>query len=490
MNVPAGSACSRQVLAVIAVVTLVRALVSLQGELTSVESYSWMYAQYPSLGYYDHPGMVGWWGRLSSVLFGSSALGFRALPLAGSAGMIWMVFLATRRLYSECAARLAALLVAFVPLFFIFSWYTTPDAPCLFFWSATVWALAHALSGDAPRWWYAAGLFLGLALDSKYPAVFLGLGVFGFLLFSPEQRFWLKRREPWIGVVLAVLAFSPTFVWNARNEWQSFAYQGVSRFKESGFQPAQVWRFVSSQLYLLTPAVAVGAWGAGITALVRWRRIDWKDRFLSALGAPLLIFFAAVMFVRPVRGHWAASGYVTAVMLSAAFVVKGGRWTRRLYWGSIALLAVGTLILPVFLAFTPRDQRKGWAFLGEEVKRRNPDFIVCNEYHLASQMGYVLRTRDSWDLTPIGKPSKSFPNWWDEKRHLGKNAVIVYDSRHFPGEMDRIKECFGRIDRAELVLVPRLQVGPFGDDERYWILNAWNYKGPRLLYPRAPESGD
>src|SRR5439155_1189622 len=162
-----------------------------------------------------------------------------------------------------------------------------PDGPCLLFWSATVWALAHALSGDSPRWWIAAGFFLGLAMDSKYHAVFLGFGVFGFLLLSPDHRGWLKRKEPWLAVGAALLAFSPTWIWNARNGWQSFAYQGVSRFKESGFQPSQFWKFPASQLELLTPVLCLWAWGAGILTVVRWRVADWRDRFLAALGMPL-----------------------------------------------------------------------------------------------------------------------------------------------------------------------------------------------------------
>jgi 4-amino-4-deoxy-L-arabinose transferase-like glycosyltransferase len=80
---------------------------------------------------------------------------------------------------------LAAFMAALVPDFLMYAAYATPDAPCLLFWSATVWALAHALSGDSPRWWYLAGLFLGLAMDSKYHAVFLGFGIFGFLVLSP-----------------------------------------------------------------------------------------------------------------------------------------------------------------------------------------------------------------------------------------------------------------------------------------------------------------
>jgi hypothetical protein len=490
MKAPAGFTASRQVLVVIAAVTLVRMALCLQLELTSVESYSWMWARHPALGYYDHPGMTAWIGRLSMTLFGSSALGFRALTLLCSAGMIGLTFLAARRLYDEQVARLAAFLVAVLPLFFVYSATVSPDAPVLLFWSATVWALAHALSGDSPRWWYPAGIFLGLAMDSKYHAAFLGLGMIAFLLFSPEQRTWLRRKEPWIAAGLALAAFSPTILWNAMNGWQSFAYQGLSRFREGGFHASQLGRFPLSQLGLMTPAVCLWAWGSGLKSLARWAQVDWRERFLTALGTPMLIFFALMVLGRPVRGHWAAPGYLTVVILSAAVILRGGLWGRRLTGATLAVLAGLLLLLPAFLPFTSVDRRTGWAFLGEAVERRKADFILCTDYHVASQMGYVLRTDEAWDLTPIGKPGKSFANWWTEKDHLGKNAVIVTDRSHFPGDMDRIKECFERIDGAEQVIVPRLHLGSIGEDERYWVLNAWNYKGARLVSPRAPDSGD
>lgn len=483
MNVPV----SRQVLALIAAVTVVRAVLFSQLELLSTESYLWICAQRPALGYYDYPAMIAWMGAASSAVFGESALGFRALTVLSAGGMVGFVFLAARRLYDEQTARLAALLAAVVPLLFAFSAEATPDAPCLFFWSASVWALAHALSGDSPRWWYAAGLFLGLTVQSKYHGVFLGLGTAGFLIFSPEHRSLLKRKEPWIGVGLALLAFSPTIVWNARNGWQSFAYQGVQRFRESGFEPRELWRFASSQLLLLTPAVCVWAWAAAFGPIFRWRTADWRDRFLAALGAPMLLFFVLVIFIRPVRGHWPAPAYLTILMLTAAVVRREGLWGRRLIGGSAGVLAAGVLLLPVVLAFVPAAQRSGWAALGARVAARKPDFIVSNDYHLASQMGFVLRTTESWDLTPAGKPSKSFPLWWDEAAHLGRNAVVVYEEKRFPRELERIRACFERLDAPEAVVIPRIRILGFGQDERFLLMNAWNYRGAKAAGPRAPD---
>src|SRR5687767_798564 len=138
---------SHQVLGVIAFVTLIRGLFTSQLELTSVESYLWVCAQRPALGYFDYPALIAWMGWLSTAIFGHTPLGVRAVSIAGGAAMIWFVFLAARRLYDEPAAVLAAFMAALVPDFLMFGAYLTPDAPCLLFWSAAVWALAHALSG-------------------------------------------------------------------------------------------------------------------------------------------------------------------------------------------------------------------------------------------------------------------------------------------------------------------------------------------------------
>lgn len=482
-----------QVVGVIAFVTLIRCILSAQLELTSVESYLWLCSQRPALGYFDYPGMIAWMGMLSTALFGHSPLGVRAVMIIGSAAMSWFVFLAARKLYDERVGRLAGMTSALVPIFFAFAAEATPDAPCLLFWSATVWALSHALTGGSPWWWIPAGIFLGLAMDSKYHAVFLGFGIFGFLVFSPDQRAWLKRKEPWLGVIASLLAFSPTVIWNARNEWQSFAYQGVSRFRESGFEPSQLYKYPVSQLLLVTPVLCIAAWGTGLKTVVRWRSADWRDRLLAALGLPMLLFFYLVIFSRPVRGHWPVHGYLTALILASAAILRGGLFPRRLFLGSLGVLAAGYVISPIAVAQIPREQRRGWTHLGVHAALRKQDFVVTNEYHLASQLAYQLRSLDVWELTPAGKPSKNFPNWWRREAYLGKNAVIVYDSRHYHREPERvraIRDAFERTDAPQEVTIPRVRILGRGDDEKYMIFTGFNYRGPKAVERREAPSED
>ena len=46
-------------------------------ELLPVEAYSWVWAQHPQLGYFDHPAMTSWIVRASTSLLGHSFIGVR-----------------------------------------------------------------------------------------------------------------------------------------------------------------------------------------------------------------------------------------------------------------------------------------------------------------------------------------------------------------------------------------------------------------------------
>ena len=90
-----------QVAAMIAATVLVKAALSIELELSSAETYFWMQAKHPALGYFDHPGMAAWMIGLSTALFGESVLAVRLLTIASGGLMTWFIFLAARRLYDD-----------------------------------------------------------------------------------------------------------------------------------------------------------------------------------------------------------------------------------------------------------------------------------------------------------------------------------------------------------------------------------------------------
>jgi len=471
---PGPSDSTRWVLAFATAITAVKAVLSAQLELTSVEAYHWMYAQHPALGYFDHPAMIGWLVWLSTAIFGHSPLGVRMLTLLGGGVGIWLAFLAGRRLFDDRTGRTAAVLVGVVPAMLGFGVRAQPDAPLLLFWTATIWALVHALSGDRAAWWYAAGLFLGLSMLSKYTAIFLPFGVLLFLALSPDHRRWLARPQPYLACLVALVVFSPTLVWNAQNGWQSLQYQGLERFGERQHRIA--WKefrdFPVSQLLLLTPAVCVLTWGLGLRALRRWRTADWRDRLLAALGVPMLAFFAGMILLRTVRGHWPIPGYVSLLILLAAR--QDGLWTRRLTLGSARVLAVLVALAPVVLAFVPSERLSGWSHLAVRVRALSPDFVLARDYHDASQLGYLLRTPAACDFTAVGRPHKAFRTWWHAEDFRGRTAVAVFDEKRWPDGLDLVRASFERVDEPVVVTVPR-----FGSrDDCFMLVRATGYRPP------------
>ncbi|HKS16980.1 MAG TPA: glycosyltransferase family 39 protein, partial [Planctomycetota bacterium] len=452
----------------------------------SVEAYHWLYSQHLALGYYDHPGMIGWLIWLSTAIFGDSALGVRMITFIGSSIAIWLVFLTGRRLFDDRAGRLAAMLFAVTFGTLKFGSLATPDAPLLLFWVAALWALSHAIMGCRTSWWVAAGVFAGLALLSKYMAIFLPAGVFLFLLFSREHRFWLWRKEPYLAALVALVVFSPTILWNAQNGWQSFDYQVVGRLQDQRTDVrANALSFARRQAEVMTPFVALWAWGVGLLTVLRWPRLPWPNRFLTAVGLPMLLFFGAVAFGRPVRGHWILPGAVALYLLVAVVVIRGGRLGKWMMGGTVAVCSVALLVAAGGHLLWERGEKHGWQGLAKAVNELRPDFVIAQDYHVAAHMAFHLRPRTAVDFTAVGAGGKSFQNWWRGEEFEGRNAVIVYEAKAYPAGLDQVRKYFVSIDEPVDVKVGRFLAS---EPEPFKLVRARSYRPPDSA-ERSPTNG-
>ena len=475
-----------QVVAFIGLVFAIKVVVGATTELDSVEAYHWLYAQHPALGYYDHPGMIGWMIWLSTRLFGDSPLGVRMLTFVGSGIATWFVFLTGRRLFDERAGRLAAGLFAVTFGTLKFGSMATPDAPLLLFWTAAVWALSHALTAGRFTWWMASGAFLGLAMLSKYTAVLLPLGVLIFLIFDRTHRHWLRRKEPYLAALLALVLFSPTIVWNARNEWSSFEYQGVERIQNT--KPPDLKNllvFARRQAEVMTPFVALWAWVTGLMAIFQWRRNAWPERFVAAIGMPILLFFTFLTVARPVRGHWILPAAATMYLLIAGEVVRRGPIPKWLMRCTLALCLTGFMAATALQVAWEKDEPFGWAGLAKSVEELRPDFVIAQDYHVAAHMAYHLRPRTAVDFTSVGAGGKSFRNWWNAPEFAGRDAVIVYEKDKYPMEMDLVRARFERVEEPVHVGIARMNAS---EPEGFILVRARSYRPPGSA-ARPPTNG-
>ena len=163
------------------------------------EAYYALYGAHLAWGYYDHPPMVALMTAFSSLLF-SKGLSIRFLTVLLHGATVWLVWKTlpdrpktTREVWAFFA--IAASLVMFVA----YGFYTTPDAPLLFFTALFFFLYKHYLS--EPRWIVALGLSFAVTgmLYSKYMAV---LVVF-FVLLSNLKL--LKDYKIWTALLIAAL---------------------------------------------------------------------------------------------------------------------------------------------------------------------------------------------------------------------------------------------------------------------------------------------
>jgi hypothetical protein len=456
------------------VLVLVKIAVAAQIEPTTNEAYHWLYTRHPALGYFNHPPMIGWELWLSTTLFGNGFVGLRLLTILGSSLGIWLTYLTGKRLHDEQTGWLAAFLVGIVPELFQWGSIAYPDAPLVLFWIATFWALAHSLSGDSPRWWIAAGFFLGLAMLSKYHAVFIGVGVLAYLLFSPGHRGWLKRPQPYVAAVVALVTFSPNLAWNATHDWETFRYQGLSHV---GFDAEPVdWNhaFPVTEFKHLTPIVAVCAWGVGLWTVFTWRRRTWAERLSASMGMPLILFLTAFLLLGRVRGHWSLPAYPGLLVLAAAWLVKRGGWPLRLNVITVAVMGAGYVVLPIALYCVPRPWLCPYQQLSDAVRARSPGFVLSSNYHVASELGYFLRPTMTSDFAALGDFTQSFREWWRGAEFAGKDAVVVLTAADPEGHVDLIKKHFDRVEAAEGVTVVRFR----GREEKFLLIRARGYRPP------------
>jgi len=380
--------------------TALRLVVAGYTPISPDEAYYWVWSRALAPGYLDHPPMVALWTRAGTLLLGHSPIGIRLLaPLSALLGSACLID-AARRLGAG-RGYVAVLLLNATLLFGAGGILMTPDTPLMLFWIMTLWAMARVVSGGSGWWWLAVGVAAGLALDSKYTAALLPVGIGLWLLLLPAGRRWLRDPRPWLGLAIALVLFLPVMLWNADHHWVSFLKQGG---RTSAWHPARALQFlgelIGGQLGLASPVIFVLC-VAGLVAVSRttWTRRDPAAGLLVALGVvPALLFLQHALGDR-VQGNWPGILYPAAV-IAAAMLPLTRRWLRPALWvGFVMTLLVylQALASPIPLGGVSDPTIRvlgGWAPLAATVTARaqamGAHFVVIDEYGLGSELALRL----------------------------------------------------------------------------------------------------
>ncbi|MGD0540462.1 MAG: glycosyltransferase family 39 protein [Tepidisphaeraceae bacterium] len=413
----------RGVVALFLIWLLTRWAVAALRELVPDEAYYWVWSRHLAASYLDHPPVIAWLIRLGTILLGGTELGVRCLMGVMTAGTVLILTVAARRVVGNArAASFVPIALLLSPMIAVVGSVATPDTPACFFQSA---ALASVLGIFAPSpgegrrglRWLMFGILMGLALDSKYTSVLLGVAVILALISCPEGRRHFLTPWPWLAAILAAAVFSPVIFWNARNHWASFQFQlrhGIT----SG--DSAVWRnlldYAGGQIAICTPVLL----GVCLTGLaIYWRRKNnpMPIRILLFAATVPLLFFGWSATHRRVEANWPMFAYFPAVILFARYLAEN--WSpRRVFWAELAIITafVATVAIhcpELFWKLSPKmgtpqwDNLFGWRDLAtrevEPLRLDSPVFAA--DYGYAAELSFYLPTRP--DVRPLADPTRA-----------------------------------------------------------------------------------
>jgi len=389
-----------------------QAFVAWRLELTFDEAYYTLWSRSLSFGYLDHPPMVALLIRASTALFGDSEIGVRALSLLLVGPMPALIALIAWRLFGSAEkAALAALMWIAMPLVLIGAVFVTPDAPLVVFWTLGLMALVELWRTGEARWLIALGLALGLAMQSKFTAVFFAAGTGLALAAAPSLRRWLASPALAAGLAVALATFAPFIAWNAQHGWATFAKQ-LGRAPPHGVAPFYLAEFLISQVGLINPLVfaalvpAIAAIPFRTTVLPRSR--DEARRILACTIAPAGAYFLIHSLHDRVQGNWLAPLYPAAAILAADWAVEvrrasvsglAGLTAKAVLWAAPTGLVFAALAFAEILTgavplgpVDPLTRLGGVGALARDLDARaradGAAYVLTQGYALTSLMSY------------------------------------------------------------------------------------------------------
>jgi len=420
-------------LGVLGTLTVVRLLILPAIDLMPQSTYYAFYAAHPSLSYFDHPPMVAVMIRAMTSWLGATTVAVRLSAFLTTVLSQLAFFDLTRMLLPRSRRAIAWTLLVSAPVITMLGLMADPDAPLVLFWLLSLAALARALLGDHSRWWWlVAGVAMGLAFDSKYPAVFLQLGLVLFLLLSKRHRALLRTPWPYLSLAVTHLTMLPVYIWNLRNGMASFAFQSLDRGHEiNGLALRNLAGFFLVQSFLVQQVLfvlllALG-WRFGRRLLAR-RVVSSRVLFILVFFLPMVVVHIGLSVFLWVKMNWVIPAWLTGILL-AALAVPRARLRRHLVASGLihAALVITLVFWPV--PITGDDTWYGWHTLGQRVgalSERYPEAFIfsADSYKLTSEIMFYAKIK-VYARNVLGLRGFHFDFVDDPRTLAGRDALLI-----------------------------------------------------------------
>ena len=409
LNIPQMRHAERTVFVVPIGITVLRLLAIMLTPLAPdvEETQYWLWSQTPDAGYFTKPPMIAWVIGLTTAIAGDGVVGIKlAAPLIQLVSALLIGRIA-HSFSSPRAGIIASLIWISLPAAGLGSFVISTDSPMLMFILAALYLLAPLARGKvlARHEVMLAGIFAGLAMMSKYAAIYLPAGVVLWYLWQGRRDMRVDVASIGLFIFGMLISLAPNIVWNLMNGFVTVGHLGHNADLDGGSVSAlRSLGFLAAQAGIAGPLIFGLVIVAGITL---WR--DPACRFWIALAAPALLVISVQAYFSTANANWAVASWPPLVVLVAHFL--GSRWQGwRRGWGiagisintGIALFliiatAIGTTG-PLTPASDPLRRLRGWQdhadTLTPLIAATSATAVITERRGYAARFHWLLRDLD------------------------------------------------------------------------------------------------
>ena len=432
MNLKSGDKITKVLLFFLIVWAGLNLLQAFLTPLNADEAYYWMYSQYLSWGFFDHPPMIALMIRTGDLFF-HNELGVRFLMVLSQTGALFIIWklIDKEKALNTGSVFLFMMIVSILPVFNIYGFIATPDVPLIFF--TAVFLLVYKRFLEEENWQNT--LFLGLAMAALMYSKYHGALLIILVLLSNLKL--LKNPKFYAASLLGVILFLPHLYWQYSNDFPSLKYHLVERV--SGFVPANVPQYLLNQLLIHNPFILpVCIW-----LIFKKKAKSQFEKTLNFIVVGFIGFFFISSFRYHVEPQWTALIAIPMVIILINNLDFNMGAARYIKWVTIFLFPILLFVRIAFMVdFLPVKYLKNGY---HNNKKRAMDIskiagdrpvVFTNSYQDAAE--YTFYTgKFAHTLNNLNYRKTQYDLWDFEEKIHGKEVLYV---PHFL--TDYIKENF------------------------------------------------
>lgn len=425
------------------------------------ETYYWQWSRHLSLSYYDMSPMIAYiiafttmFGKFNSQFF--VRLGAPIISLIIS---LFIYIILNKLTGSKVYSLGSAILLNVIPIFNIGSILIVYGDAQLLFFSLTILFLIYFILYQKNYYWYLIGIGTGLALLSKYTAVFLYPIIFFFLILSKNNRKYLLKKEPYLAFIISLILFSPVIIWNYLNDFASFRHLFTLSGNYTGFHTFMfnLYIFIAAQAGIISPFIYLIFLCSIFYGF--YSGIKNKNDIYLALSITSLIPFLYFIYQcskTEVQPNWPVFIYFSAYILAGIFIFKlfNNFKIDRLKKLLISFIAFSLLIGFIFSLIifiqpyypiinikikinnSPYRDIFGWRKLAGSVdnilnKNKKENFIIAaRRFQVASELAYYVKDKPQTYSFNYFQRNNEYSFWNNFSAKKGRNFLYVIDTRY------------------------------------------------------------